>query len=170
MEPQQNSSDSRKYVIGIIIVALVIVGISLANRNRIASDSDKQVSDTEQKIMDKTVASTNAQTDVTTNQGPVVVEYTDANGFTPENLTLKVGDTVKFVNSSTGKMWVGVDEHPTHTEYDNTTLKEHCAVGATLSFDQCGDGKEYSFTFTKAGSWDYHNHSRSNMRGTVVVK
>ncbi len=108
--------------------------------------------------------------DVNVSVGATTVTYTDA-GFSPANTTIKVGDTVHFVNNSSGKMWVASDQHPTHTEYDGTTLMQHCASGA--SFDECKavmTGGTYDFTFTKAGTWEYHNHSNASKTGTVVVQ
>lgn len=104
----------------------------------------------------------------------ITVTYTDQ-GFSPTTLSVNVGDTVRFSNQSTGEMWVGADEHPTHTEYDGTSKDDHCAEGAATggAFDQCGrsgPGSTYNFTFTKAGTFDYHNHARSSDGGTVVVE
>ncbi|KND50350.1 MAG: hypothetical protein AB202_01695 [Parcubacteria bacterium C7867-007] len=105
--------------------------------------------------------------------GGATVSYTDA-GFSPKTINVKVGDTVKFVNNSANRMWVGADEHPTHTGYDGTSTQEHCSDGKATggTFDQCSGGPAgttYSFTFTKAGSFDYHNHARASDAGTVVV-
>lgn len=104
----------------------------------------------------------------------LTVTYTDS-GFSPETVTVNVGDTVEFVNESSGDMWVGADEHPTHTEYDGTSTREHCVDGAATggSFDQCsrsGNGTSWSYTFTKAGTFNYHNHAASSAGGTVVVE
>lgn len=113
---------------------------------------------------------------VTTDETSAVaatITYTDT-GFSPENITVSVGDTVRFVNNSSHGMWVGSDDHPTHTHYDGTSTREHCADGAatTDTFDQCTSspsGTTWEYTFTKAGTWGYHNHSRSGNTGTVTV-
>ncbi len=103
-----------------------------------------------------------------------VVTYTDS-GFAPKIATVAVGTTVRFVNTSTHGMWVGSDDHPTHTKYDGTSTKEHCASGVNTNgtFDGCvavAPGTVYNFTFTKAGTFTYHNHTKSGDTGTVVVK
>ena len=69
-------------------------------------------------------------------------------------------------------MWIGSNVHPTHTDYDGTSRTTHCAPGYSgpAPFDQCGTGTTYSFTFTKAGTYQYHNHVASQNTGTVVVK
>lgn len=92
-----------------------------------------------------------------------------ADGFSPRSVTVKKGGTVTFVNESAGNMWIGSASHPTHTAYSGTTLAEHCAEHSTDAFDQCENGDTYSFTFQKAGSWNYHNHSNASQFGTVVV-
>lgn len=80
--------------------------------------------------------------------------------YSPSTVTIKKGQTVKFVNTSSVNMAVASAPHPTHTDYPE--------------FDQTKDltqqGKtEYTFTFTKIGSWKYHNHSPFMAGGTVVV-
>ena len=72
-------------------------------------------------------------------------------------------------------MWVGADEHPTHTEYDGTSTREHCSDGQTLggSFDMCRAavaGEFWEYTFTKAGTFGYHNHVGASAVGTIVVR
>ena len=104
----------------------------------------------------------------------VTVTYGDS-GFNPASISIAAGDTVRFVNNSSHGMWVASDEHPTHTEYDGTNTREHCANGAATSgtFDQCAAteaGSTYSFTFPKAGTFEYHNHARASDAGTIVVK
>ncbi|KND47011.1 MAG: hypothetical protein AB199_01090 [Parcubacteria bacterium C7867-004] len=104
----------------------------------------------------------------------VIVSYSDS-GFYPKSVTIRAGDTVRFVNQSTHGMWVGGDEHPTHTEYDGTSTKDHCANGAATNgtFDQCSaaaNGGTFEYTFTKAGTHGYHNHVQSADKGDVIVQ
>jgi plastocyanin len=112
-----------------------------------------------------TTTTTTTSTNVTITYGP--------NGFSPTNVTVAPGTTVTWVNQGSGRMWVASDEHPTHTEFDNTALNQHCANGAPISgsvFDQCNAGSSFSFTFTKAGTWEYHNHAQASDHGTVTVR
>lgn len=109
-----------------------------------------------------------------TGETTTTVTYTDS-GFAPAKVFVRTGDTVEFVNSSTHTMWVGVDDHPSHTKYDGTSTREHCAEGKNLngSFDQCvagAPGTTYRYTFTKSGTFDYHNHTASKHSGSVVVE
>ena len=101
----------------------------------------------------------------------VTVRYTPT-GFVPQSVTIRSGQKVTFVNDTTSAMWVGADEHPTHTEFDGTDRATHCSGSYTgpTPFDQCQAGPTYTFVFTKAGTYDYHNHSSSQFSGTVVVQ
>ena len=92
-------------------------------------------------------------------------------GFSPASLTVPAGTTVTFVDQGASRMWVASDPHPTHQAYDGTTKDQHCAAGYSgpVPFDQCSAGASYTFTFTKAGTWGYHNHGNAADKGTVVV-
>ncbi len=100
----------------------------------------------------------------------VVVTYTDS-GFSPATLNVTVGQTVTFLNHSSGQMWVASNPHPVHTGYDGTTEQVHCAPGyaGPAPFDECSTANTFTFTFTKAGSWGYHNHFNESAHGIVVV-
>lgn len=92
-----------------------------------------------------------------------------ASGFSPASITVKTGSTVRFVNQSGSNMWVASDIHPSHSLYAGTTLRDHCPDTSGTAFDQCAAGNEYTFTFTKAGTWKYHNHVNAADTGTVIV-
>lgn len=91
------------------------------------------------------------------------------NGFTPSEVRIAKGGTVQWVNSSDNPMWVASAQHPTHTVYSGTTLAQHCDDATDASFDQCKNSGSYSFTFTKTGTWAYHNHSVNGQFGRVIV-
>jgi plastocyanin len=102
----------------------------------------------------------------------ITVTYTDS-GFSPAIVNIKRGDTVTFINQGTGSMWVGSNDHPSHTIYSGTSLTDHCSNPNNAAFDQCTSvsaGASWSFKFDKAGTWNYHNHRRAAHGGTVVVQ
>jgi plastocyanin len=93
----------------------------------------------------------------------------DGDRFIPEKVTVIVGGAVRFVNTSDKEMWIASDNHPTHTRYP--VKSETDCKGS--SFDQCvavGSGGSWSFTFTRTGTWGYHNHMRAQDNGDVVVR
>lgn len=79
-------------------------------------------------------------------------------GFSPNTVTVKKGTTVRFVNEGDADMWVASAVHPTHQ--------------VLPGFDQLksvGKGGVYDYTFTKVGTWKYHNHVAPQDAGSVVV-
>lgn len=84
----------------------------------------------------------------------VIVKYSK-NGYFPSSIDVKLGQTVRW-ESDGSPMWTASAMHPTHEIYPE--------------FDQKATGNVYEFTFTKAGSWKYHNHVSANHFGTVNVK
>ncbi len=86
-----------------------------------------------------------------------VVTYTDT-GFAPTSVSVKRGTTVTFVNESSGAMWVASDVHPTHQLLPGFDQLKSVTNGGT-----------YEYTFTKVGTWRYHNHVKPEAKGTVIV-
>jgi plastocyanin len=75
-------------------------------------------------------------------------------GFSPSSVTVKVGDTVEWVNNST----------VAHTSTSDS--------GSAVSWDSSAidsGGGTFSFTFTKAGTYTYHCSFHPSMHGTIVV-
>jgi plastocyanin len=114
---------------------------------------------------------TNAGVNVGVTVGAQTYQVTyDGTSFSPKDITIKVGDTVTWTNTSSGNMWVASAVHPTHSVYSGTTLNEHCAGGpSSIAFDQCEGGSSYTFTFTKAGTHRYHDHISASKTGSVTV-
>lgn len=98
----------------------------------------------------------------------IIVAY-NSEGFEPKSVTINKGQTVRFINESSRGMWVGSDNHPTHTNYPGKSAGD--CLGS--SFDTCkgiAPGESWSFTFDEVGSWGYHNHTQAGHRGAVIVK
>lgn len=98
--------------------------------------------------------------------GENAIEITSS-GFEPRILTIDAGDTVTFVNREARPSWPASTVHPTHTIYPEG--------GGCLgsAFDACRglrEGESYSFTFDIEGSWDYHDHLRPSLVGTIIVR
>lgn len=80
-------------------------------------------------------------------------------GFSPPIVTVRVGGTVTWRNSDAASHQPASDPHPVHTG-----LPGFDAIGGVDS------GQSYAFTFTKAGTFTYHDHPNPTQRGTVIVK
>ena len=163
--------NTKPLLIVIVLLALLVIGFLVFAGND-ADDRSSMATTTPSVTTTVPAAAPSPAASGGQANNRVTVTY-GTNGFSPATVTVSPGTTVTWVNEGTGRMWVGADVHPTHTSYDGTSLTQHCANGAPTSatvFDQCGAGGSYSFTFTKAGPWDYHNHANSGHGGTVVVR
>jgi len=92
----------------------------------------------------------------------------DGDRFIPDAVTIIEGGTIRFMNTSSEKMWIGADNHPMHDRYP--VKSDGDCFGS--SFDQCtavGNGTSWSYTFTRTGTWGYHNHTRARDTGSVTV-
>ena len=165
-----------KTLIWIIIIILIIGGVYwFINRNKSESVINNTYNSSTNNQSTTTVninTSTSTATTTATVSKKVTITYTSS-GFSPKSVAIKKDDTVVFVNQSSSGLWVASAFHPTHSVYDGTTLKEHCAAGAVPSFDSCKNiakGESYSFTFTKIGTWAYHNHSSTSYTGKIIVE
>lgn len=157
-----------KLFIVIIIIILIIIGIYFAVKNPYVEAPGNQ---------DQTQNSSSANNSgigmegvtreqiMNHDQSPIgekiskhVVFYTDK-GFSPSSLEIKAGETVQFVNNSSGGMWAASGPHPDHTAYPEFDPKRNIP-----------SGEIYEFTFTRIGEWKYHNHTKAGMYGTVIVK
>lgn len=96
-----------------------------------------------------------------------------SNGFSPKELTIKSGDTVRFTNVGTQRYWPASAFHPTHTSYPGSSITKCNTAEANTIFDACrayGPGETYSFIFTEVGSWKYHDHRNPSAAGTIIVE
>lgn len=86
------------------------------------------------------------------------IEITDT-GFVPSTLIVKAGTAVRFVNNGQGLHWPASDPHPTHGGLPGFDAKQALATG-----------ESYSFTFTKVGTFGFHDHLHSNFKGSLTVQ
>lgn len=92
----------------------------------------------------------------------------DGERFTPKEVTVLKGATVRWVNLSTQSLWVASNLHPVHTGYP--IRSENDCAGSI--FDMCksiGKGESWSFKFDREGTWKYHNHKSTRIEGSVEV-
>lgn len=80
-------------------------------------------------------------------------------GFNPAELTIARGTKVFFENQGDRSMWPASNPHPTHTALPGFNAKEGIPPTAA-----------WSYTFTQAGTWGYHDHLNYFLTGTIIVK
>lgn len=80
-------------------------------------------------------------------------------GFSPRELTIKVGDSVKFTTTRGKPFWPASDLHPSHTIYPQFDPKQ--PTESTNS---------WTFRFDKIGQWNYHDHLAPDLIGAIIVK
>jgi len=106
----------------------------------------------------------NMANDIVASENTII--YSD-DGYSPKEIAIGAGETVRFVNQSSIPFWPASAMHPTHAVYPTTGG----CIGST--FDACNPlppGESFSFSFTEVGTWKYHDHLTVSNTGTVVVK
>ncbi len=102
----------------------------------------------------------------------IVINMTDS-GFTPSEVSINAGDTVRFVNQSSLSRWPASAIHPIHELYPGSSIIKCQTTEADSIFDACrglNQGESFSFIFAVKGTWPYHDHLQSSMTGRIVVK
>ena len=97
-----------------------------------------------------------------------IVNMTDKATFDPSNVTINVGQTVRWINSST-------DEHTVTDDAKRATDAKDISIPPSAKpFDsgKIQPGKTFEHTFTVPGTYKYvcHPHEDMGMTGQVIVK
>lgn len=82
----------------------------------------------------------------------------NANGFSPANITVKQGTVVTFVNKDSQAHWPASNPHPVHSDLPGFDALKGLTTGGV-----------YSYTFTKLGTWGFHDHVNPVNHGSVTV-
>jgi plastocyanin len=94
-------------------------------------------------------------------------------GYSPKELTIHKGDTVVFKNTSNKDTWPATAQHPTHTVYPGSDIDKCDTEDEPFIFDACrgiSPGEEWSFMFSEAGKWGYHDHLGVSNWGQIIVE
>ncbi len=155
-----------------LIAGAIALSVALAactpatnsNSNTAVIDLVNDVANTAPVVTQDANGNTNAATNSSTpaaanvNTSTATAITITSSGFSPSAVTVKAGTVVTWTNSSGADVRVASDPHPTHTdlpELDSSTL---------------ANGDSYSFTFTKVGTWGYHDHFEPTLKGSVTVQ
>lgn len=87
-----------------------------------------------------------------------VIVTLSKDGFSPAVVTIQVGSAVRWKNGSGGKQTVNSDDYPTNQKH-----KE-------LNFGVFNDGSSVVYTFTKPGTYGYHNQFKPEQKGEIIVE
>lgn len=94
----------------------------------------------------------------TTAQESVTIVYKDGT-FSPPEVTVKAGTAVTFKNeSSTEEVWPASNPHPIHTGLRGFDANKGLKLG-----------EAFTFTFTKVGSFGFHDHLHTKATGKITV-
>ena len=72
--------------------------------------------------------------------------------FNPETITIKVGDTIKWMNTEMAKHTITSD------------------LGGELNSPELSKSQTYSHTFAKAGEYTYHCSFHTSMTAKIIVQ
>lgn len=79
-------------------------------------------------------------------------------GFSPENISIRVGDTLTFTTTTGKEFWPASDLHPTHGIYPEFDPRKPVSPNDS-----------WSFQFNKQGEWRFHDHLNSLYTGKIKV-
>lgn len=173
---------SNKYLFtAIAVVVVLVIGLFIYNRgqNHQSTTNSNNSNVTSQTDVNSNVdanANTNATADSNSEEmstKPPILEKDkpdgndvavfeinfDGKAFSPNQLTVKSGDVVVFNNKSNVDFWPASGPHPQHTNYPEFDPKKAIPAGGS-----------WKFTFTKVGTWPFHDHLMPSVFGSITVK
>jgi plastocyanin len=90
--------------------------------------------------------------------GTVTVTLTK-DGFVPDEISLKKGDSITFKNTTGNLYWPASNLHPSHLLYPEFDPQQPISPTDT-----------WTFTFLTPGEWKFHDHLSPYFTGTITVK
>lgn len=87
-----------------------------------------------------------------------VIVNISSTGFSPNDITIKVGESVTWMNVDNAMHNVSSAPHPIHTTYTPLNLGSFAA------------GEKVSLVFDKAGTYKYHDHLNPSIFGSITVQ
>lgn len=148
----------RKILTAVVIVIIFIVTLFIFNSQTSQAPTD----------LSPTVTPSSSVSPVDTVSSPAArqpkvyeITITDA-GLSKQELVVQRGDIVTFINKSKNPVWPASGPHPIHTMCPGFDALAGLLLHGT-----------YSFTFTKAGTCQFHDHlnaAKTEFRGQITVK
>lgn len=148
---------SRNVVITIVVVLVVIAaGWYLMRPKQPVAPATVTVESTPAPASSESSAPS-AASEGAMMKGETVVKIT-ASGFSPKAVTIKVGDSVTWMNTDSLDHTVNSAVHPTHQVYP------------PLNLGNVQPGGKVSLKFPTAGTYKYHDHLNPTLTGSVSVE
>ncbi len=95
----------------------------------------------------------------TTAQEGTTITYKDG-AFSPSEVEITAGTVVTFKNeSNTEEVWPASNPHPIHTGLSGFDANKGLKMG-----------EMYTFTFTRTGTFGFHDHLHPKTTGKITVK
>lgn len=149
---------------GLLLVGIVLVVVFVVARD--TEDTEQattQEQNNQQSIQDEEPAPPEAPDDTSVNTLDLIPAVTTTvimndDYYEPAYLIMKKGSTIIWKNESSSDKWPASDVHPSHTLYPEFDPKEPIPPG-----------ESWSFTFDKAGDWDFHDHIQPRITGNVTI-
>lgn len=88
-----------------------------------------------------------------------VVMNMTSKGYSPQNITIKQGESIVFRNNDSEDLWPASNIHPTHEIYSEFDPKKPVPAG-----------QSWTFQFNKKGVWRYHDHLYPGVTGSITVQ
>lgn len=79
--------------------------------------------------------------------------------YTPNEVTIKAGEAIIFVNKSSSNRWPASNIHPSHELYPEFDPKR-----------ELKPGESWTFTFKNTGKWRMHDHLAPYIKGIITVE
>lgn len=86
-----------------------------------------------------------------------IIKLTDS-GFVPQSVIIKKNESIRWINTGMKTGTVNSDDHPTHKLY------------AELNLGMLKKDQYLVHTFTKTGTYTYHDHYNPSRTGKIVVE
>lgn len=103
------------------------------------------------------IVSVNKEDKQTETKQVAVIAIT-ADSFKPSTLQISVGTQVTWMNDDSSPHKIASNPHPEHTDLSG------------LNSQDLGPRSTYSYTFSKPGTVNYHDHLNPTLNGTIIVK
>lgn len=142
---------TKQIIASILISIIILIGaiFFISTRQKTASPSSQvTVTPTPTSIVDIVKE---------LKKNEVNISFTDK-GFVPQTVTIKSGMAIRWKNESGETASVNSDDHPANRKFPE------------LNLGRFAKNESLTHTFSKPGTYTYHNHLTPTQKGTIIVQ